>query len=425
MGKKCEKVTDGQRCKKRAVYGKETKIPQYCKEHKDELQNSNMYIDVVHERCLGENCKMSRVFGPIGGKPLYCEKHSQKEMINLVNKKCLFDGCKTQAYYGLPNQRVTHCLKHKSDGMVDVKSIKCISDDCNMRPLFNKLGETKPLYCRECAKDKDMADVVNKCKEIMCKKCAMYGFKDKSKMYCETHKKDGMISVIDRKCFYYALNGCNKRAYYYYPDKIGEVFCIDHKKNGMISLKHKKCLSEWCDMGVTDKYDGYCIFCYVHLFPDKPVTRNYKTKEKNVSDYISESFPQYDWIKDKRIIDGCSNKRPDLLLDLGQKVIIIEIDENQHINYDSSCENKRLMEISKDLGHRDVVFIRFNPDDYINKDNLKIKSCWKQNKNGLVEVNNKNEWNIRLKNLSSQIQYWIDCDSNKMIEIIQLYYDQI
>ena len=31
---------------------------------------------------------------------------------------------------------------------------------------------------------------------------------------------------------------------------------------------------------------------------------------------------------------------------------------------DCSCENKRIMEISQDLGHRPIVFIRFNPDEY-------------------------------------------------------------
>jgi hypothetical protein len=70
--------------------------------------------------------------------------------------------------------------------------------------------------------------------------------------------------------------------------------------------------------------------------------------------------------------------RPDLLLDFGDFILIIEVDENQHID-DISCENKRTMEISRDLGHRNIVFIRFNPDDYM-IGNEKITSCWdKQN----------------------------------------------
>ncbi len=34
------------------------------------------------------------------------------------------------------------------------------------------------------------------------------------------------------------------------------------------------------------------------------------------------------------------------------------------------------MEISKDLNHQPIVFMRFNPDGYIDKNNNEIKSCW-------------------------------------------------
>lgn len=80
----------------------------------------------------------------------------------------------------------------------------------------------------------------------------------------------------------------------------------------------------------------------MYTFPDKPVARNYKTKEFAVVEYIKNIFPDFTWIQDKKVQDGCSSKRPDLLLDLGYQVIIIEIDENQHTDYDCSCENKRL-----------------------------------------------------------------------------------
>jgi hypothetical protein len=108
----------------------------------------------------------------------------------------------------------------------------------------------------------------------------------------------------------------------------------------------------------------------MHLFPDKQVSRNYKTKEKYVIDYIKEQFKDIDIIADKQIQGGCSRRRPDILIDLGHQIIIVEIDENQHINYDCYCENKRIMELSQDVGHRPIIFIRFNPDDY--KTNLKI-----------------------------------------------------
>jgi hypothetical protein len=126
------------------------------------------------------------------------------------------------------------------------------------------------------------------------------------------------------------------------------------------------------------------------------------------------------------IQDGCSRKRPDLLLDLGYQVIVVEIDENQHESYDCSCENKRLMLLSQDIGHRPIVFIRFNPDDYING-TKKVTSCWSLNKLGVCSVKKAKvkEWNERLELLNAQIAYWTHSDNKteKTIEIVQLFYD--
>jgi hypothetical protein len=79
-------------------------------------------------------------------------------------------------------------------------------------------------------------------------------------------------------------------------------------------------------------------------------------------DRIREKFCDFDWIADHKIQDGCSNRRPDLLLDLGFQVIIIEIDEYAHSTYDILCESRRVDQTSQDLQNRNIIFIRFNPD---------------------------------------------------------------
>jgi len=157
---------------------------------------------------------------------------------------------------------------------------------------------------------------------------------------------------------------------------------------------------------------------------DKPAMRNYKTKEKDVSDRIKTHFKDLNWICDKRIADGCSRRRPDLLLDVGTHIIIVEIDENKHSSYECSCENKRLMELSRDLYHRPIVFIRFNPDSYKNSDGILVKSCWRLNKLGVVSImkTKEKEWLSRIECLVGQIQYWIDNPTQKTIEIIELFY---
>ena len=95
-------------------------------------------------------------------------------------------------------------------------------------------------------------------------------------------------------------------------------------------------------------------------------------------------------------------------------------------NYDCLCENKRIMEISQDLGHRKCVFIRFNPDDYLTSDCTKITSCWRANQKGIVVVKKKKEqeWRERLRVLKETIEYWTKHPSPKLVEVIQLFFDQ-
>ena len=38
------------------------------------------------------------------------------------------------------------------------------------------------------------------------------------------------------------------------------------------------------------------------------------------------------------------------------------------------------MELSQDVGHRPIIFIRFNPDQYFDINNKKIASCWSYSK---------------------------------------------
>lgn len=62
------------------------------------------------------------------------------------------------------------------------------------------------------------------------------------------------------------------------------------------------------------------------------------------------------------------------------------------------------MQIIQDLGHRTIVLIRFNPDDYISIEGNKIKSCWKLNKkSGLLVLDQKKikGWNQKVKAICS------------------------
>ena len=343
-------------------------------------------------------------------------------MNDLVHKICTEPGCnKKQPLFNFKDEkRGLYCKKHKKEEMVDVVHKKCL--DCDKIPLFNFKDKNSGIYCKKHAKENMVCILSIKCLEPDCFIQPSFNFKDKkSGIYCKEHKKENMVDVDNIKCL-----DCDKRPHFNFENKKKGLYCFDHKKDKMIDVSHKRCLTNMCQLRGTKKYEGYCLFCFINTFPDKPVTRNYKTKEKAVSDYIKEQFPDVTWVLDKKIADGCSKRRPDLLLDLGYEVIIIEIDENQHSSYEDICENKRIMIISQDLNFRPIIFIRFNPDDYIINDK-KITSCWGPDGNGIMSVKKtkKKEWIIRLEKLKETVTYWITNISEKPIEIDNLFFDEI
>jgi hypothetical protein len=232
-----------------------------------------------------------------------------------------------------------------------------------------------------------------------------------------------MISIISNYCI---EPGCKISSANYNYDGEKAIYCAKHRKDNMVDIYNPRCKTPLCYTKVGKKFEGYCMFCFIHTFPDRAIVKNYKTRESATVNYLTEEFPNFTWTHDKRVDNGCSLRRPDLLVDLGYQVVIVEIDEDQHRDYDCSCENKRIMELSRDVNHRPIVFIRFNPDAYTKLDGTEVKSCWGINSKGLFSVkkNKKVEWNNRLKALGEQVTFWANPEhkTNKTIEFIQLYY---
>ena len=430
----------------------------YCRSHAKKGM-----VDVKNHRCL--DCDTRANYNFEGEKRgIYCRSHAKNGMVDLKNIFCKENGCKIQANYNFEGEkRGIYCLSHAKNGMKDVKNPRCIYEGCSIQPSFNFEGNTKSIYCSIHALDGMKNTRDNKCLENNCNKQPSYNFENQTKaIYCKSHSKEGMKNVVTKRCkkegcdkipcynFEYQQKGiyclahaekgmkdvrsrkcleenCDKQPCYNFEgNKIG-IYCVKHAKKDMENVVIRKCIDEFCYTGVTyTKYDGYCLSCFVRLFPDMPIVRNYKTKETAVRYYIKEQFSNVTWICDKITNNGCSMRRPDLLLDLGYQVLIIEIDENQHRRYEEICENKRIMELSQDLGHRPVVFIRFNPDDYKIGES-KTTSCWYINKSNnllVIKKSKRKEWNERLGTLKETVEYWMNNQTEKTIELVYLFYDK-
>jgi hypothetical protein len=151
------------------------------------------------------------------------------------------------------------------------------------------------------------------------------------------------------------------------------------------------------------------------------------TKERATVSYIISQFPEYKWVYNRQIYDGVSGMKPDLLLDMGDFLIIVEVDEHQHKKYGLPCEENRMHDILIDNKLRPTIFIRFNTDDYIDKNNNKIKSPWIYYRQTIKIGDGEYdlEWNHRLNILCEQIKHCIENKTDKLIEVIQLFYDEV
>jgi hypothetical protein len=335
---------------------------------------------------------------------------------------CEEEKCKEEAYWKYKDDTYGRfCKEHKKDDMKSIDKRVCEGLNCDKQPSFNNKGEKKGRFCYEHKKE-GMVDVVSKkCEFDGCDKHPSFNNKGEKKgRFCYDHKKEGMIDIKSKKC---EFDGCDKRPSFNNKGEKKGRFCYDHKKEGMVDVKHKTCKTYLCDTRATNKYKGYCLRCFIYTFPEQSVTRNYKTKEKAVVDRVKEKYPTLDWICDKVVPDGCSRRRPDMFLDMGSYIIIVEIDENQHEMYDSSCENKRLMQIWEDVGCRPMIFIRFNPDGYKDKEGKNITSCWSTNKQGILVIKKVKEWDNRINKLLEEIEYWSNNEPEDIRTIRQLFYD--
>jgi hypothetical protein len=192
-------------------------------------------------------------------------------------------------------------------------------------------------------------------------------------------------------------------------------------------------------------------------FPDAEITRNYKTKQRDVDEFLKRRFAdkfslEFDR-KVERIVPEAaaasagaggvpqefederpcksSGRRPDVLIDMGEWVVVVEVDEDQHNNqsYEMSCENKRVMQIFDDAGRRPTVFIRFNPDKYKDDEGHVIRSPWtvhgrtKSDHIYHVTAQSRAKWDERLETLAEALDYTLTNRPPKDLSFVFLYYD--
>jgi len=194
----------------------------------------------------------------------------------------------------------------------------------------------------------------------------------------------------------------------------------------------KKCLSTWCDVIPTNvKYRGYCIRCFAYLYPDEPVSRNYKTKERLVIAALKDALAKQKQKShltstaryDQTVDGGCSRRRPDAFVDALTHVVMGEIDEEGHKSDEyCSCENKRMMQLMQDVGMRPIVLVRINPDSFVDNEGKRKVGCFRRGKDGRLLVADKKRWQKRLELFVERFCYHLDIPESE-VTVEHLFFD--
>lgn len=389
-----DRVCDNPSCSVKPSYNFEGLQPIKCIKHKEKGM-----INTKHNKCDHINCYTRPCHNFEGLKPIKCVAHKLEGMINVVDRKCDYPGCYIMPCCNFDGLKPTKCTKHKDEGMIDVKSKKCNHPGCYIIPCYNVIG-LKPLKCFK-HREEGMVDVKHtKCSNPNCHKRPSYNFKGLQPVKCSEHKEESMVNISIKKC----INiDCNTAACF---GKLFEskIHCASHKNNNEYIKNKPKCIFMGCDKYAyyTNSNNGYPKRCDIHKLIDDNniierscskcgllyfipsdrtecnecyeffIKKIHKIKENDIKQLLVTNNIKYESY-DSTIPDSCSRRRPDFIFDRGTYKLILEVDEGQHsIGYLPECEEIRMKQIFHDFGGYYVHFIRYNPDEYIDKNGKKI-----------------------------------------------------
>ena len=275
---------------------------------------------------------------------------------------------------------------------------KCEHEGCYSIPYFNIKGSKTGRFCAA-HKTAEMVDVKNKtCEHEGCQVRASYGNPDNQKSHCFPHRQKGMIRRPNAKCCH---SKCKELAVW--GTNWVPKHCEAHKTPDDKNLVERPCAS--CGLVYVLDDSNKCEYCNPESFEISRLA-----KQNALMSYLDcrgLSGESTDKIIDNGI---CGAERPDRVYDLGDKILVLECDENQHQDRTCLCEQTRMVNIGQTFGGIPVYFIRFNPDDYSPENDRK----------------NPEELNKRYKLLGDLI---CDIKNNKhsmpqhLVSAIYLYYD--
>ena len=294
-------------------------------------------------RCQSFGCGKSAEGDKKGGKPIFCINHGG-------GARCQIMGCGKSALGDKKGGKAIFCANHGGGA-------RCQSFGCGKSAEGDRKGG-KPIFC------------INhgggaRCQSFGCGKSALGDGKGGKPIFCINHGGGARCQFM----------GCSKSAL---GDKKGgkAIFCVLHGGGARCEIHYKDLsnppyakyiVSKKASLRIDNKdvpqpeFVGKraCMDCLRHCDPINASVRRHVRKEVEMVHAIVESLCKRGFA---HLIDATSNsrhdcaigpsmRRPDVYLDVTARLkVLIEIDENGHMERDASCEHAKLAGTLMDFG---------------------------------------------------------------------------
>ena len=334
-----------------------------CATHK-----SDGMIDVKRKRCEYAGCTTVPTFNFEGqSRGIVCATHKLDGMSCVNNKRCEYAACMLQPTFNFAGQKMAiFCSAHKSATMVDVRSKRCEYAGCTTVPTFNFVGQKKGIFCFAHKSD-GMVNVMHKrYNHAGCKTTAWYGIPGHTPTLCAAHKKVGTMPHPNRLC---GEKRCREVATH---GITAPARCEQHMLPGDDNLVERECRN--CHLPNILNSDGLCADCFAWTSGKRPRL----AKQREVLQFLDHCFTEFPYDTTDVVpqdLKACDRReRPDVMWDRADRIIILEVDEDQHKSRPCECEQTRMMNISQALGSERTVWIRYNPDSFKSPESRKWSS---------------------------------------------------
>ena len=188
------------------------------------------------------------------------------------------------------------------------------------------------------------------------------------------------------------------------PDCDGKAICKSKNTLGCRTIGNRK-------------LNGYCSHCFVNLFPEDPRSLTVRKKSKEIQ-VVTHLFSKYTGFKNDKpfYVDfegGCcaTKRRIDLRKLIGNTMLCIEVDENQHKNYVRQDEHNRYDDLFMDFSGK-YIFIRYNPDKFTDK--------YGKSKNPMFDT----RMEVLEASINKHIMRILNEENTNLVEIHHLFYDE-